>query len=55
MKRVVLNTGSTIEVLERVAAVASLSTSICVDMFSTNPFSVCIAFNHRKEDFTFKR
>ena len=50
----VLKTGSTQEVLERVVAVVSSSTSICVEMFSRKPISVCTFFNHKKEGFTLK-
>ena len=41
-KQEVLNTGPTQEVLERVVIIAPSSTSICVDMFSSKPISVCI-------------
>ena len=41
-KREVLNSGSTQEVLEMVVAVASSSTSIFVDIFSSKLISVCI-------------
>ena len=50
----VLYTGSTQEILERVVAVVSSSTLICVNMFSSKPTSVCILFNRRKEDLTFR-
>ena len=41
-KEEVLHTVSTQEVLERVVAVASSSTSICIDMFSNKPISIRI-------------
>ena len=50
----VRNSGSIQKAFERVAAVALSSTTICVDMFSCKPISVCIFVNHRKEDFTSK-